>query len=126
MIILLEMTISLLLLMSIEKVGEFYGDSFLEIHLKNGSVLDVKIDKNHSYACPINCGAMHHHSAMLDKNPNSSKYTINYLDSDNQLKINNCEISNMYEIKKKDKKSKKTKNLKTKVDFQTFVKKYNL
>ena len=126
MIILLEMTISMLLLMSIEKVGEFYGDSFLEIHLNNGSVLDVKIDKNHSYACPINCGIIHHHSVMLGKNSNSSKYTINYLDFDNQLKINNCEISNIYEIKKKDKKSKKTKNLKTKVDFQTFVKKYNL
>ena len=126
MVILLEMTISLLLLMSIEKIGEFYGDSFLEIHLNNGSVLDVKIDKNHSYACPINCGAIHHHSVILDKNPNNSKYTINYLNADNRLKINNYEISNIYEINKKTRKSKKTKKLKTKVDLQTFIKRYNL
>tara|TARA_B100001175_G_scaffold312067_1_gene317461 strand:- start:632 stop:1012 length:381 start_codon:yes stop_codon:yes gene_type:complete len=126
MIILLEMTISLLLLMSIEKIGELYGDSFLEIHLNNGHVLDIKIDKDRSYACPINCGAIHHHSVILDKNPNSSKYTINYLDADNRLKINNCEISNIYEINKRAKESKKTKKLKTKVDLQAFVKRYNL
>jgi len=122
MIKIIEMGISILLLISGVKIGEFYGDSLLEVHLSNGNIFNIKTHQRNSYSCPINCGAMHHHSAIVGKNKNDRSYVINYLDSKTPLRLNNYEIEIIYEIKK----NKKNKINKTKVEFQNFIRKYNL
>ncbi len=126
MIVLLEIGISMLLLFSAEKIGELYTGSLLEIHLYDGAIFNVKIDRNSSYACPINCGSIHHHTAVVEKNGNSLKYTINYLGNNIPLKLNNYDIEIMYEIKKKNKRNKKNRIRKTEIDLQSFIKRYDL
>ena len=52
---------------TILKIGEFYKPSILEVHLLNGDISHVKIDKQNTYSCPISCGAIHHHNAVITK-----------------------------------------------------------
>ena len=125
MIKLLEIGISMLLLMSGVKIGELYSDNLLEIHLKNGNVLNIKTDRNNSYSCPVHCGAIHHHNAIFDNN-NNNNYVINYSYKEGSLKLNNNEISKIYKIKIKKKKNKDKVNQKVKIDLKNFINQYNL
>ena len=126
MIKVIEIGISIILLMSGIKIGEFYGDSLLEVHLSNGNIFNIKTHRSNSYSCPINCGAIHHHSTIIGKNDNSRSYIINYLNNETPLRLNSYEIAIMYEIKDDKKNNKKNKTQKTKVDLQSFIRKYNL
>tara|TARA_Y100001970_G_scaffold5943_1_gene6702 strand:+ start:13114 stop:13497 length:384 start_codon:yes stop_codon:yes gene_type:complete len=127
MIKLLEIGISMLLLMSGVKIGELYSDNLLEIHLKNGNVLNIKTDRNNSYSCPVHCGAIHHHNAIFDNNNNNNNnYVINYSYKEGSLKLNNNEISKIYKIKIKKKKNKDKVNQKVKIDLKNFINQYNL
>ena len=126
MIKLLEVGISMLLLMSGIKIGELYSATLLEVHLKDGTIFNIKTDRENSYSCPINCGAVHYHNAILDNKNNSQKYVINYSDKEESLKLNNNDISKIYKIKNKKKKNKDIDNQKVKVDLKNFIKQYNL
>ena len=126
MIKVIEVGISILLLMSGVKVGEFYGSSLLEVHLSNGNIFNIKTDRSNSYSCPINCKAIHHHSTVVGKNNNNKNYVINYLNNEMPLKLNNYKIAAIYEIKDDKKKNKKNKRQRIKVDLQSFIRKYNL
>ena len=126
MIKLLEVGISMLLLMSGVKIGELYSDILLEVHLKNGSTLNIRTDRSNSYSCPINCGAVHCHNTIFDRKVNNQQYVINYSDKEKSLKLNEDEISKIYKIKNKKKKNKDIDTQKVKIDLNNFIKQYNL
>jgi len=126
MIKLLEIGISMLLLMSGVKLGEFYSATLLEVHLKDGSIFNIKTDRENSYSCPVNCGAVHYHNAILDNKNHAQKYVINYSDKEESLRLNNNDISKIYKIKNKKKKNKDIGHQKVKVDLKNFIKQYNL
>jgi len=48
MIKIIEMGISILLLISGVKIGEFYGVSLLEVHLSNGNIFNIKTHQRNS------------------------------------------------------------------------------
>ena len=126
MIKLLEVGISMLLLMSGVKIGELYSHTLLEVHLKNGSTLNIRTDRSNSYSCPINCGAVHYHNTIFDHKVNNQQYVINYSDKEKSLKLNEDEISKIYKIKNKKKKNKDIDTQKVKIDLNNFIKQYNL
>ena len=126
MIKLLEVGISMLLLMSGVKIGELYSHTLLEVHLKNGSTLNIRTDRSNSYSCPINCGAFHYHNTIFDRKVNNQQYVINYSDKEKSLKLNKDEISKIYKIKNKKKKNKDIGTQKVKIDLNNFIKQYNL
>ena len=126
MIKLLEVGISMLLLMSGVKIGELYSDILLEVHLKNGSTLNIRTDRSNSYSCPINCGAVHYHNTIFDRKVNNQQYVINYSDKEKSLKLNEDEISKIYKIKNKKKNKKDIDTQKVKIDLNNFIKQYNL
>jgi hypothetical protein len=126
MIKLLEVGISMLLLLSGVKIGELYSDTLLEVHLKNGSTLNIRTDRSNSYSCPINCGTVHYHNTIFDHKVNNQQYVINYSDKEKSLKLNEDEISKIYKIKNKKKKNKDIDTQKVKIDLNNFIKQYNL
>tara|TARA_Y100001970_G_scaffold163872_1_gene200272 strand:+ start:1913 stop:2308 length:396 start_codon:yes stop_codon:yes gene_type:complete len=131
MINLIEIAVSVLILMSGIKINDFYKPEMLEIHLSNGNMFNIKINKNNSYACPVNCGAIHYHDVLMaDENKTEFNYNISYaVDGNSKLKLNGNNIIKIFEVNTvKNNKNKNNKNDSTKrrVDIQNFIKKYNL
>ena len=128
MIKVVEIAVSMLIFISGIKIGELNKPSILEIHLLNGDVSHVKIHKQNSYSCPINCAIIHHHDALITKNVrNNLNYNISYLDDNKGLKLNNKDVIDIFELQENKKNKKNKRHFKrTKIDIQSFVKKYNL
>ena len=129
MIKLIEIGVSMLILMTGIKVGEFYGPSMLEVHLSDGAIKYIKINKKSSYSCPRNCSAMHYHNALIDNKKSNISYNFYSSKDDDKLELNNQKVIKIFEIKEEKKKGKK-KNKKTinrkKVDIRYFIEKYSL
>ena len=130
MIKIVEIAVSMLIFISGVKIGDYYKPSMLEIHLSNGSISYIQVDKKSSYSCPINCEAIHYHDALVvNNNLSNSNYSISYLNNNLELKLNTNDIVRIFEVNE-DKKNKKKKNKanfkKTKIDIKSFIKKYNL
>jgi len=129
MIKLIEVGISMLILMTGIKIGDFYAPSMLEVHLSDGAVKYIKINKKSSYSCPRNCSAMHYHEALIDDQKSDLSYNFQSSKDNYNLKLNNLKVVKIFEIEKKNKKSKK-KNTGTinrrKIEIGYFIDKYSL
>tara|TARA_Y100001960_G_C14187934_1_gene593492 strand:+ start:211 stop:600 length:390 start_codon:yes stop_codon:yes gene_type:complete len=129
MIKLIEIGISMLVLMAGIKVGEFYGPSMLEVHLSDGVIKYIKINKNSSYSCPRNCSAMHYHDTMIDNKKSDISYNFYSSKDDGKLELNNQKVVKIFEIEEKNKKGKKKNTRitnKRKIDIGYFIDKYSL
>ena len=130
MIKLLEIAVTMLVLMVGNKVSEHYKPAMLELHLSNGRILDVMVDKKNDYSCPKHCASIHFHNALVSKNNiNDSNYTILYKNNNNlPLTLNGIDIVNILEIKEKKiiKNRKRTTNTKKeKLELSVFIQRYN-
>ena len=119
----IETVISLLLMVGGFEISKKFSDTFYEIHLKSGEILNVKINKNNNYSCPIECGAFHYHSTLINKG-DKNNYTMKFEKENNFITINNDIISSIYVIKQKKEKKGSSKDQKTKVSFRSFILKY--
>ena len=131
MISVIEIVVSVLILMTGVKINDFYKPEMLEIHLSNGNIFNIKIDNKNSYACPVNCGAIHYHDALIsDKSQSRFNYNISYIKDNNEaLKLNGANIIRIFEvdeIKNNKKKKSQNKPQKRRVEIQNFIKKYDL
>tara|TARA_Y100000589_G_scaffold228332_1_gene215793 strand:- start:34 stop:405 length:372 start_codon:yes stop_codon:yes gene_type:complete len=118
-----ETVISLLLMVGGFEISKKFSDTFYEIHLKSGEILNVKINKNNNYSCPIECGAFHYHSTLINKS-DKNNYTMKFENENNLITINNDLISSIYVINQKMDKKGTSKDQKTKVSFRSFILKY--
>ena len=130
MIKILEIAVTMLVLMVGNKVSEHYKPAMLELHLSNGQILDVLVDKKNEYSCPKHCRSEHFHNTLVsDYNITNSNYTILYQKNSNDpLSLNGVDIINIFEIKEKKiiKNRKKTTNrTKEKLELSSFIQKYN-
>ena len=123
MINLTELAITILVVIAGEKIQEKYGPDELELHLSNGTVSYVVINKK--YSCPKNCAAKHYHETIISNDNSDSNYKIHY-DSSN-LKLNNLDVLDIYEIKnKKNKKNNEKSPIREKIEMSYFINKFNL
>jgi len=127
MINLTEIAITFLIVMLGNKIQDNYKPDQLEIHLSNGRISYVSINKG-NYSCPKNCGAKHYHKTSVSKQVFSeTNYQIYYDISNSYLKLNNSDIIDIYEIKtKKIKKSKKVSTKREKLEIAYFISRFDL
>ena len=119
----IETVISILIMVSGIEISKKFSDTFYEIHLKSGEILNVKINKNNNYSCPIECGAFHYHSTLINKD-DKNNYTLKFENENDFLTLNNDVISTIYIINQKNEEKESSKNQKTKVSFSSFILKY--
>ena len=66
------------------KVEEYYKSDLLELHLLNGNIKYVKLNKENNYSCPKECSANHFHDTLISKDTAIDKnYNLNYNYIDN-------------------------------------------
>ena len=127
MINLTEIAITMMIIMLGDKIYEKYQPDQLEMHLSNGEISYVKINKK-GYSCPKFCGAKHfHETTVSDNSQYNSNYKIFYDLSNSYLKLNGVNIINIFEIKtQKIKKNKKINTNREKVEIEKFINKITL
>ena len=123
-----EIITSMIILIAGTKIAEKYEPSQMELHLSNGHVTYIEINKK-NYSCPKSCSIQHFHKTIISKNDlENSNYTILYKTQNNEkfLELNNINIDQAFEIKEKKKKRKKDSYIiKKKVDINSFLEIYN-
>ena len=126
MINLTEVAITLIIIMIGGKIQEQYQPDQLELHLSDGGVTYVSINKK--YSCPKSCKTQHYHETIIsDGDSNKFNYEIYYEDSKEGLKLNDLNIINVFEIKKAKKKNKKNSLIKKEeLGVQNFINKFDL
>ena len=126
MINLTEVAITLIIIMIGGKIQEQYQPDQLEIHLSDGGIKYVSINKK--YSCPKSCKTQHYHETMIsDTDSNKSNYEIYYDDSKEGLRLNNSNVINVFEIKREKKKNKKNSSIKKEeLGVQNFINKFDL
>ena len=126
MINLTEVAITLIIIMIGGKIQEQYQPDQLEIHLSDGGITYVSINKK--YSCPKNCKTQHYHETMIsDTDSNKSNYEIYYDGSKEGLRLNNSNVINVFEIKREKKKNKKNSSIKKEeLGVQNFINKFDL
>ena len=119
----IEIVISLLLMYGGIEIGKMFSDSLYEIHLSNGEIINIKVNKDNIYSCPKNCGAYHFHSTITDVK-NVDNYSMNFDQNNNKITLNEYVVAKIYNIKlSKDKKSK-MKTSKKQVSLKNFILKH--
>ena len=118
----IEVVVSLLLMYGGVEIGKIFSDSLYEIHLSNGEIINIKVNKDNIYSCPKNCGAYHFHSTITNEK-NEDNYSMNF-ENNNKITLNEYAVEKIYNIKlSKDKKSK-MKTSKEQVSLKNFILKY--
>ena len=60
-----EMIMTILITVGIGKFSEYQSPKYYELETVDGNVYNVKVEKNHKYACPLHCKADHYHNVIL-------------------------------------------------------------
>ena len=127
MVKVIEIAATMIIVLLGNKIGEYYKADSVELHLLNGSIKYVKVNKNNNYSCPKTCLNDHFHDTLISNDlVVDGNYNITY-DNKNKISLNGIDVINAFEIIeiKKSKKNKFSKTIRNKLDFKNFIKKYN-
>ena len=127
MIKLIEIAATMIIVLLGAKIEEYYKSDLLELHLLNGNIKYIKINKDNDYSCPKACSSNHFHDTLILKDIGiDNNYNLNYNNKE-KITLNGVDIINAFEIieVKKNKKNKVQKTQRNKVDFKNFINKYN-
>ena len=127
MIKIIEIASTIIIVLLGSKIEEYYKPDLVELHLLNGNIKYIKLNKENSYSCPKTCSSDHFHDTLILKDSDIEKnYNINYNNKD-QISLNGINIINAFEIVevKKSKKNKVQTTYRNKLDFKNFMSKYN-
>jgi len=129
MIRIIEITTTMLIIMLGGKINDFYKSDLIELHLSNGNVQYVEINKKNNYSCPKTCKANHfHHTLILENVLNKMNYNITYNNKESdKISLNDIEVLKVFEIieQKKNKKNKISKVKRNRLNIQNFINKYD-
>ena len=104
---LIEIAITFVLMYGGIEVGKLFADSLYEVHLANGKIVNIKVNKDNVYSCPLNCEAFHFHSTKTNIESDDN-YSMEFNIDNNKITLNQLLVSSIYNIKViKDKKSSK-------------------
>ena len=120
---LIEVVISMLIMFGGNQIGKNFSDLFYEIHLKNGDILNVKINKDNNYSCPLECGAFHYHSTKINEY-NLNSFSLKFDDYDNSVILNDKEVAIIYSVKAKKHKKGSGQIDKKKISLKNFIMNY--
>ena len=123
----IEIAATIIIVVLGSKIEEYYKPDLVELHLLNGNVKYIKLNKENSYSCPKTCSANHFHDTLISKDTGVDKnYNLNYNNKD-KISLNGVDIINAFEIieVKKSKKNKVHTTHRNKLDFKNFMNKYN-
>ena len=123
----IEIAATIIIVVLGNKIEEYYKPDLVELHLLNGNIKYVKLNKENSYSCPKACSAKHFHDTLISKDIDIDKnYNLNYSNKD-KISLNGVHIVNAFEIieVKKSKKNKVQTTYRNKLDFKNFMNKYN-
>ena len=118
----IEVVVSLLLMYGGIEIGKIFSDSLYEIHLSNGEIINIKVNKDNIYSCPTNCGAYHFHSTITNEK-NDDNYSMNF-ENNNKITLNEYVVAKIYNIKLSKNKKSKMKTSKEQVSLKNFILKY--
>ena len=127
MVKIIEITATMIIVFLGTKIEEYYKSDLVELHLLNGNIKYIKLNKENNYSCPKTCVANHFHDTLISKDTDIHKnYNLNYNNKD-KISLNGVDIINAFEIiqVKKSKKNKLPKTERNKLDFENFMNKYN-
>ena len=127
MVKIIEIAATMIIVVLGNKIEEYYKPDLVELHLLNGNIKYVKLNKENSYSCPKTCLAKHFHDTLISKDIDINKnYNLNYSNKD-KISLNGVDIVNAFEIieVKKSKKNKVQTTYRNKLDFKNFINKYN-
>ena len=68
MIKLLEIATTMVIFLFVNKVEDYYSSDLIELHLLNGNIEYVKVNKGNKYSCPTSCSINHFHNALILEN----------------------------------------------------------
>lgn len=128
MIKILEIAATMLIIMIGNKVEDYYKADLIELHLSNGVIEYVKINKENNYSCPKNCKAKHFHNTLIsNENKLELNYNLIYDSKKNKISLNGVNIINVFEVidNKNNKKNKNRINKKNQIDLQNFINRYH-
>ena len=103
-----EMIMTVLITVGIGKFSEYQSPKYYELETIDGNVYNVKIEKNHKYACPLRCKADHYHNVILTENDidySNGSYVLMGL-GEETLFINSYEVADYVKINTKKNKKK--------------------
>ena len=123
MTLILEMTITIILLFTGNKIGEYFNDSLYEVFLQNGEHVKIKTTISNIYKCPNYCGISHYHNVIINDKLSKDKYVIDYKKINNSIMIKGQEVKTIYEIKVDKYKNKKKEVNKVQIKTENFIKK---
>ena len=107
-----EMIMTILISFGIGKFSEYQSPKYYELETVDGNVYNVKVEKNHKYACPLHCKADHYHNVILTENDidySNGSYVLMGLGQET-VYINSYEVADYSKINtKKDKKKSEIK-----------------
>ena len=130
MIKLLEIATTMVIFLLVNKAEDYYSSDLIELHLLNGNIEYVKVNKSNKYSCPKSCSINHFHDVLILENEtkveNEGNYSLFY-NNKNKIFLNGINIINAFEIieTKKSKKNKVSKTERNKLNLKNFINKYN-
>ena len=126
MTLITEMLITMVLIFSGTKIGEYFDDTMYEVLLENGQFIKVKTSISNNYSCPKQCQVNHYHNVIVCGKYYNDRYVINYVAFEKLLVLNNINILSIYQIKNKGEKSEDESFKKVQIDPKNFIKKLNM
>ena len=129
MVKIIEIAATMIIVLLGDKIGEYYKSDLIELHLLNGNVKYIKINKVNDYSCPKSCKTKHFHDTVVSGIINSKiNYNLVYNKEQNsKISLNGIHIVNAFDIieKKKNKKNKISKVERNKLNLKNFINKYD-
>ena len=65
MVKIIEIAATMIIVVLGSKIEEYYKSDLVELHLLNGNITYVKLNKGNNYSCPKTCSAIHFHDALI-------------------------------------------------------------
>ena len=130
MIKLLEIATTMVIFLLVNKAEDYYSSDLIELHLLNGNIEYVKVNKSNKYSCPKSCSINHFHNALILEDEKKVEKKMNYnlfYNNKNKMFLNGINVINAFEIieAKKSKKNKVSKTERNRLDLKNFINKYN-
>ena len=118
MLITKDLIITLILALGVSKISDIHSPKNYDLITSEGKTINISIEKNARYACPVHCASDHYHKTITsgdDIDGSEIFYTLYGLGSED-VHLNSYEVVDLYRAASK-KKPQKIEN----INVQTYL-----
>ena len=118
MLITKDIIITIIIALGIGKISDINAPKHYDLITSEGKTVNVLIEKNARYACPLHCGSDHYHKTIKSEGDVNGKdifYTLYGFGSKN-IHLNSYEVVDLYKVET-NKKPQKIEN----INVQTYL-----